>query len=148
MKLFDWFNNKNSLINENSKIKKGKKEIEQKYNNLLECLEEVNKKYVNLLEQKSEQFDLYVKYQKLCEEFSKDKKDLKKQLAETQKEWKNKQMNQLGNNIEYSYDWLIREIIKTDFEQKKTNQIQYVKMTKIDLLRLVQKFIKLNEKGE
>ena len=52
-------------------------------------------------------------------------------------------MNQLGNNIEYSYDWLIREIIKTDFEQKKTNQIQYVK----DLLRLVQKFIKLNEKG-
>ena len=46
-------------------------------------------------------------------------------------------MNQLGNNIEYSYDWLIREIIKTDFEQKKT----------IDLLRLVQKFIKLNEKG-
>lgn len=57
-------------------------------------------------------------------------------------------MNQLGNNIEYSYDWLIREIIKTDFEQKKTNRIQYVKMTKIDLLRLVQKFIKLNEKGE
>lgn len=56
-------------------------------------------------------------------------------------------MNRLGNNIEYSYDWLIREIIKTDFEQKKTNQIQYVKMTKIDLLRLVQKFIKLNEKG-
>ncbi len=57
-------------------------------------------------------------------------------------------MNQLENNIEYSCDWLIREIIKTDFEQKKTNQIQYVKMTKIDLLRLVQKFIKLNEKGE
>lgn len=57
-------------------------------------------------------------------------------------------MNQLGNNIEYSYDWLIREIIKTDFEQKQTNKIQYVKMTKIDLLKLVQKFIKLNEKGE
>lgn len=57
-------------------------------------------------------------------------------------------MNQLNNNIEYSYDWLTQEIIKTDFEQKKTNQIQYVKMTKIDLLRLVQKFIKLNEKGE
>lgn len=57
-------------------------------------------------------------------------------------------MNQLNNNIEYSYDWLTQEIIKTDFEQKKTNQIQYVKMTKIDLLKLVQKFIKLNEKGE
>ena len=105
MKLFDWFNNKNSLINENSKIKKGKKEIEQKYNNLLECLEEVNKKYVNLLEQKSEQFDLYVKYQKLCEEFSKDKKDLKKQLAETQEEWtslntKNEELNKRNMRFE------------------------------------------------
>mgnify|MGYP004489543679 CR=1 FL=1 len=57
-------------------------------------------------------------------------------------------MNQLSSNIEYSNEWLTKEIIKTDFEQKKTNQIQYVKMTKIDLLRLVQKFIKLNEKGE
>lgn len=56
--------------------------------------------------------------------------------------------NQLSENIEYSYDWLVKEIIKTDFEQKKTNKIQYVKMTKIDLLKLVQKFIKLNEKGE
>ena len=55
---------------------------------------------------------------------------------------------QLSENIEYSYDWLVKEIIKTDFEQKKTGQIQYVKMTKIDLLKLVQKFIKLNEKGE
>ena len=55
--------------------------------------------------------------------------------------------NQINENIRYSYDWLLQEIIKTDFEQKKTNQIQYVKMTKIDLLRLVQKFIKLNEKG-
>lgn len=56
--------------------------------------------------------------------------------------------NQLSENIEYSYDWLIKEIIKTDFEQKKTNKVQYVKMTKIDLLKLVQKFIKLNEKGD
>lgn len=51
----------------------------------------------------------------------------------------------LENNIEYSYNWLTKEIIKTDFEQRKTKQIQYVKMTKIDLLKLVQKFIKLNE---
>ena len=57
-------------------------------------------------------------------------------------------MNQLESNIEYSYDWLIQEIIKTDFEQKKTTRIQYVKMTNIDLLKLVQKFIKLNEKGD
>ena len=56
--------------------------------------------------------------------------------------------NQLQDNITYSYDWLLQEIIKTDFEQKKTNQIQYVRMTKIDLLRLVQKFIKLNEKSD
>lgn len=55
--------------------------------------------------------------------------------------------NLLSENIEYSYDWLVKEIIKTDFEQKKTNKIQYVKMTKIDLLKLVQKFIKINEKG-
>ena len=56
--------------------------------------------------------------------------------------------NQINENIRYSYDWLLQEIIKTDFEQKKTNKIQYVKITKIDLLKLVQKFIKLNEKGE
>lgn len=56
--------------------------------------------------------------------------------------------NQLSENIEFSKDWLVQEIIKTDFEQKKTNKIQYVKMTKIDLLKLVQKFIKLNEKGD
>lgn len=57
-------------------------------------------------------------------------------------------LKEFTNNIEYSKDWLVKEIIKTDFEQKKTSQIQYVKMTKIDLLKLVQKFIKLNEKGD
>lgn len=57
-------------------------------------------------------------------------------------------MKQFDENIEFSKDWLVKEIIKTDFEQKKTNKIQYVKMTKIDLLKLVQKFIKLNEKGD
>jgi len=56
--------------------------------------------------------------------------------------------NQLSENIEYSYDWLVKEIIKTDFEQKKTGKIKYVTMTKIDLLKLVQKFIRLNEKGD
>lgn len=49
------------------------------------------------------------------------------------------------DNLEFSKEWLLQEIIKTDFEQKKTKQVQYVKMTKIDLLKLVQKFIKLNE---
>lgn len=56
--------------------------------------------------------------------------------------------NRLSENIEYSYDWLLKEIIKTDFEQKQNGQVQYVQMKKIDLLKLVQKFIKLNEKGE
>lgn len=59
-----------------------------------------------------------------------------------------KELKEFTNNIDYSKDWLVQEIIKTDFEQKKTGQIQYVKMTKIDLLKLVQKFIKLNEKGD
>ena len=54
---------------------------------------------------------------------------------------------EFNENIEYSKDWLLQEIIKTDFEQKRTGKIQYVKMTKIDLLKLVQKFIKLNERG-
>ena len=59
-----------------------------------------------------------------------------------------KEIKEFNANIDYSKDWLIQEIIKTDFEQKQTNKIQYVKMTKIDLLKLVQKFIKLNEKGD
>lgn len=58
------------------------------------------------------------------------------------------QQKKLSNNIEYSKDWLLQEIIKTGFEEKKTGQVQYVKIKKIDLLKLVQKFIKLNEKGE
>lgn len=54
----------------------------------------------------------------------------------------------LKENLEFSESWLIEQIIKTDFEQRKNGQIQYVKMKKIDLLKLVQKFIKLNEKSE
>jgi hypothetical protein len=55
--------------------------------------------------------------------------------------------NNISENIEYSYDWLTKEIIKTDFEQKETNKVKYVKMTKIDLLRFVQLFIKINKRG-
>ena len=55
---------------------------------------------------------------------------------------------ELFNNIEYSEDWLVREIIKTDFEEKETGQTRYVKLKKIDLLKLVLKFIKLNRNGE
>lgn len=55
--------------------------------------------------------------------------------------------NNISENIEYSYDWLTKEIIKTDFEQKETNKVKYIKMTKIDLLRFVQLFIKINKRG-
>ena len=50
-------------------------------------------------------------------------------------------------NIEFSKEWLTENIIKTDFEQKKTGQVLYVKMRKLDLLNLVLKFVKLNERG-
>lgn len=63
----------------------------------------------------------------------------------SQKKEKKKKMKE---NIEYSKEWLTREIIKTDFEQKKNGQVQYVRMRKIDLLNLVLKFVKLNERGE
>lgn len=66
----------------------------------------------------------------------------KKSLAKKDKKKKMKE------NIEYSKEWLTAEIIKTDFEQKKNGQIQYVQMKKIDLLNLVLKFVKLNERGE
>ena len=86
MKLIDWFKSKNKLIVENNIIKKSKKNVEEKYSLLFEKYSEISNKYINLLEEKSQQFDLYIKYQKLCEELSKDKKELKKQLAETQEE--------------------------------------------------------------
>lgn len=53
----------------------------------------------------------------------------------------------LKDNIEISKDWITKEIIKTDFKEKKTGTKEIVKISKLDLLRLVQKFIKLNENG-
>lgn len=58
------------------------------------------------------------------------------------------EQKRLSSNIEYSKDWLTQELIKTDFEQKKAGRIQYVTMKKTDLLKLVIKFIKINERGE
>ena len=60
MKFIDWFKNKKQLIDENAKIKKGKENIESKFNQMLEDLDEIKSKYINLLEQKSEKFDLIV----------------------------------------------------------------------------------------
>ena len=58
------------------------------------------------------------------------------------------QQNNFLENIDYSEEWLLKEIFKTDFEQKETGKEQYIKMKKIDLLNLVLKFIKLNRRGE
>lgn len=59
-----------------------------------------------------------------------------------------KMQQEFIENIEFSKEWLTENIIKTDFEQKKTGQVLYVKMKKLDLLNLVLKFVKLNERGE
>lgn len=51
-----------------------------------------------------------------------------------------------ADNIEFSKDWITKEIIKTDFQQKKENRKIYIRISKIDLLKLVLKFVKLNER--
>ena len=117
MIFIEWFKDKNKLIIENSKMRKGKKDVEKKYEEALEHLEVVlenNKhghsdglteeevtvllqstiqnarnalanitlKYVGLLEQKSEAFDLYIKYEHQCAELTTERRELRKELAE------------------------------------------------------------------
>lgn len=53
---------------------------------------------------------------------------------------------ELFENIEFSKEWLTENIIRTDFEQKDSGQVQYIKMKKIDLLKLILSFIKINER--
>jgi len=57
-------------------------------------------------------------------------------------------MNEISENLEYSKEWLTKEIIKTDFEEKKENKQTIIQMRKLDLLKFVLSFVKLNEKGE
>lgn len=54
----------------------------------------------------------------------------------------------LVDNIDFSKEWLTEEIIKTDLREKKNNSVEIIKIKKIDLLKLVLNFVKLNEKGE
>lgn len=82
-RLVDWFKDKSQLVDENMKIRKGKFIVEQKCNEMLEEITEISKKYTALLEQKSESFDLYVNYQNQCDCLVKEKRELKKTLAET-----------------------------------------------------------------
>ena len=54
----------------------------------------------------------------------------------------------LVDNIDFSKEWLTEEIIKTYLREKKNNSVEIIKIKKIDLLKLVLNFVKLNEKGE
>lgn len=56
-------------------------------------------------------------------------------------------MKEFIDNVDYSKEWITKEIIKTDMEDKKTNKKTLIRISKIDLLRLILKFIKLNERG-
>ena len=53
----------------------------------------------------------------------------------------------MKGNIEYSDEWLLKEILKLHDEELK-GKTTYIRMKKKDLLELVRKFIKLNKKGE
>ena len=88
MKILDIFKENMGLVKENSKMRISKKQIEY-------ALSDIQQKYINLLEWKSNQFDLYLTYQEQCENLIKDKRDLKKQLAET-----NEICNSVTDNIQ------------------------------------------------
>ena len=83
MIIFDLFKDKIKLATENMNMRKSKFEVEQERNKLNEELAEIQTKYIELLEAKSNQFDLYVKYQNQCVELANEKRELKKQCAET-----------------------------------------------------------------
>ena len=53
----------------------------------------------------------------------------------------------MSENIEYSEDWLLEQIIKTDFEEKSTGKIIYARIKKIDLYKLFLQYIKLVKRG-
>lgn len=101
-KFKDLFSEKNKLINENMKIRKGKFEVEQKFNDILLDLDLLKDKYIDLLEKKSAQFDLYIKYQNQCLELSNEKRDLRKKCAELKEEIliKNEQIKFLQSEVE------------------------------------------------
>lgn len=54
----------------------------------------------------------------------------------------------LNKNIEYSYDWLTEEKIKTHFKENETGKKEVVTISKLDLLKFMQKLIKTIERGE
>lgn len=50
----------------------------------------------------------------------------------------------MEDNISYSEEWLIKQIIKEFDKEKKTGKKTVVKMNKLDLYKFVLKFIKIN----
>lgn len=50
----------------------------------------------------------------------------------------------MKENIEYSDEWLLKEIMKLHDKERTDGKIVYVQIKKKDLLKLVRKFIKLN----
>lgn len=55
--------------------------------------------------------------------------------------------NIIEENIDVCKDWLSVEIIKATFEDKKNNSVKYVKLKKVDLLRLALRILDLTEMG-
>lgn len=51
------------------------------------------------------------------------------------------------DNIEYSKEWLTKKILETHFNNLKENKDLIVKIRYEDLLKLILKFIKLNERN-
>lgn len=56
-------------------------------------------------------------------------------------------MSKISDNIEYSEEWLIAESLKTFYKEKDTKQVEMITISKLDLLKLIIKFIKLNKNG-
>lgn len=56
--------------------------------------------------------------------------------------------NQMLNNIEFSEEWLLKEMFKVHDVERQSGQALYIKIKKIDLLKLVLKFINLNRRGD
>ena len=102
------------------KIKKGKMQIEEKYHLLLEDMDSLSSKYISLLEQKSERFDLYVDYQNQCADLLKEKKELKKQLAESTETCRT--LTECNEELLKQVEKLERKIKRMEKQNAKSNQ--------------------------
>lgn len=52
----------------------------------------------------------------------------------------------MSENLEIAEEWLLEQLIKTDFEEKETGKITYARVNKKDLYKLFIQFIKLIRK--